>query len=191
MSKQDFDQYLQRKAVADTLADLDIIDWEAEKHFWLTKLDELYRTMRQWLREYIEAGQIRLSFHPISLYEEEVGEYTVQEALLTMGQQAVTLTPVGTALVGTKGRVDLRGPAGVIRLVLSDERLAGPRVVYRQRLFTSEAQKAAYYHRQALAPLEAIAVNWVWKISTNPPRISYQELTPDTFFDALLRVLNG
>ena len=150
MGKQDFDRYLQSTQVAEAGQE-DRIDWQAEKSFWLAKLDELYTNIAAWLQEYIDQEKVRLEFKPIELNEDEIGRYAAREAIISMAHKVVSLTPIGTALVGAKGRVDLAGPAGVVRLVLADKRLAGPAVVYRQRLVASP--QAAALDRQTLQPL--------------------------------------
>jgi hypothetical protein len=46
--------------------------------------------------------------------------------ILGIGRQEITLTPVGTLLFGSKGRVDVEGPAGRTRLVLVDQQSVRP-----------------------------------------------------------------
>ena len=36
-----------------------------------------------------------------------------------------------------------------------------------------------------------VQIDWVWKITSNPPRIKYTELNQETFLQCLMEVING
>ena len=186
MSKQEFSQFLQHASSRGTATGQgEEIDWEAEKELWLSQLSRLYSQVTGWTAEYTQSAQMR----NIQLREPEIGSYTAAMLRIWVGTTEVVMTPIGTAVVGTKGRVDLQGPAGTIRFVLGGKDWTHPQLVYRQRQYSSAARKAA-----ALLSLATVGVRdeeWTWKISTNPPSIRYRDLTADTFFEALLQVLNG
>ena len=46
--------------------------------------------------------------------------------ILKIGRQEITMTPVGTLLIGAKGRVEVVGPAGRTRLLLVNSKAFGP-----------------------------------------------------------------
>jgi hypothetical protein len=102
--------------------------------------------------------------------------------ILKIGPQEITMTPVGTLLIGAKGRVDVVGPAGRARFVLVDREASGPKVKVTVSIGQSKARQVEPSPRET---------EWAWKIATNPPTIQYIELTQDSLFQAILEVANG
>lgn len=162
------------------------VDWNKQRDEWLGYLDELYKTIERYLDRYISAGEIKLEYQDIPLNEENIGSYTARQLILSIGRKKITLTPVGTLLIGTKGVVAVAGPAGNTRLMLVDRDSTGPRITVRvltgPKLTEPELWATEASERR---------VNWVWKIVTSPPTVTYIELTQDSFFQALMEVANG
>ncbi len=114
------------------------------------------------------------------VYEELVGSYDVEQQIIVLGKNTVRLTPIGTFLIGTKGRVDMEGPRGVARLLLAPKEATAPKVS-----FSSAASRGDKTEG------DPQAIEWSWKLSTPPPHIRYIELTDDSFRAALMGVVNG
>lgn len=85
---------------------------------WLSYLDQLYATIRSYLETYIRAKQIEVEASTIRLFEEPLGFYESPSLLLRVGKIEIQFEPVGTFLIGTKGRVQVTGPAGSAALIL-------------------------------------------------------------------------
>jgi hypothetical protein len=185
MGKQDFEQYL-RTHPATPGEEPEVIDWAAEKEVWLRQLDKLYQNVESWLADYQQSGRVTMGFYPIRRFEDGIGWYKAQEANISIGNALVKLVPIGTALLGVKGRVDLEGPSATVHFVLTPREATSPQIV--RRVFISWSKKEASHPNTALAHL---ADEWVWKVSTNPPHIKYTDLTQDTFLDSLLTVIGG
>jgi hypothetical protein len=202
MSKKEFSEFLKRQTPG-VLQEEKPIDWVAEKERWLRQLSTLYNMVETFLKEYTDSGQIAISYNNMELSEENLGCYTVRAMTLAFGTNRVALTPIGTLLIGTAGRVDMTGPRGTVRLILADKDSTGLRVQVRVLDPTAPAQ------REVAKP-----INWEWKVVvTNPPRLPYQytrtvpsvpvgsiaaaprmtylKLTQDTFLDALMGISNG
>jgi hypothetical protein len=175
-----FDEFIQKHIASETGGGT--FDPEAEKAMWLGKLQALYALVKASLSEHIDAGKVTLTFQEIALMEEALGVYKVLEASISIGRQVVKLTPVGTFLIGARGRVDMRGPRGVARFLIVPPGSTAPRV----RVAVVEPGKPPPA-REAVAPPET----WVWKIAGSPPRITYADLTPDSFRDVLMGVMDG
>src|SRR5271157_3693933 len=94
------------------------IDWSKERDEWLGYLQQLYERIAEYLDEYIKGGTIKLRDSMIELNEENIGAYKAKRLVIAIGAQEIVLTPVGTLLIGSKGRVDVEGSAGNSRLVL-------------------------------------------------------------------------
>ncbi|MCX6832206.1 MAG: hypothetical protein NT028_08765, partial [candidate division Zixibacteria bacterium] len=123
MSKKDFETFLKKHASADMRDKA--IDWDREKQDWLGRIDEFYGTVQEWLKEYIDDGKIQISFDSIILNEDHIGSYETKKLHLRLASQEVVFSPIGTLLVGARGRIDMTGIAGRVRFVLVDEESAG------------------------------------------------------------------
>jgi hypothetical protein len=156
------------------------IDWAREREEWLGYLAELYAKVESFLAEYI-SHEITATYRDIGLNEENIGSYKARQMVLKIGRQEITLTPVGTLIVGMKGRVDIVGRAGEARLVLVDDRSSAIRV------------NVSIGSRYVPQPVEAAQekIKWVWKIATRPPAVQYIELTQDSLRRTLMEVANG
>jgi hypothetical protein len=146
-------------------------NWQEQRDEWITHLNDLYDKIQKYLERYISSKEIKLEFTQINLNEVDIGSYIVPQMTLVIGRKKIVFNPIGTMLVGAKGRVDVVGPAGKTRLVLVDSDAVGPRA--------------------AVRPTTGHAAKLVWKIVTPPPSIGYIELTQDSFFQAVMEVANG
>jgi hypothetical protein len=158
------------------------VDWARERDDWLQRLDQLYKLIEALLREYTDAGQIKLNYRDVALDEAGIGSYTARQMIIAIGIQEITLTPIGTLLIGTKGRVDVVGPVGHTRFMLVDKNASRPTVRITVGVQDRPASSAAEPPKQR---------EWTWKIVTAPPRIEYIELKRESLFRALLEVANG
>ncbi|HZG27648.1 MAG TPA: hypothetical protein VE079_04225 [Ensifer sp.] len=185
---QDFKAFVQRQQVK--AAEERTIDWIAEKQEWLDYLDKLYADIEIYLNEYIEAGAISLKRSHIELNEENIGTYNAPRLFIDIGPQQISLTPVGTLLIGTKGRVDVEGSSGSARLLLADRSAVSPRFVSRVSVVREDGPETTSARSSSEEP-PFPAVDWVWKIATKPPVIKFIDLTKETLFEMLMEVSNG
>jgi hypothetical protein len=169
-----FDRFIQEQiASSDTSGGP--LDLAAEKSLWLKKLEQLYALAADCLAKYIADETVRLEYSEIDLTEEWLGTYRVRQAHIMLGRQLVLLKPQGTFLIGSRGRVDMVGPRGSVRLTIVPESAGSPQ--FRWSL-------------SAATPLQS-AEAWVWKIASPPPNVVYIDLTADSFREALMSVVNG
>lgn len=159
------------------------VNWENDRDEWLIRLDELYKKIESFLAKYIQSGEIKRNYRDISLNEENIGSYTARQMILRIGRREVTLTPIGTLLIGAKGRVDAIGPAGRTRFVLVNSEASRPQM----KMTVSIGGKPDARPEEPRSK----EVGWAWKISTSAPRIEYIELTQESLFQALMEVANG
>jgi hypothetical protein len=170
----------QKKVVIDN-----VLDWHKEREDWLHYLRELYSRIAEYLNEYIEVGAIKLSESLIELNEEDIGTYKAMRLTIVIGGQEITLTPIGTNLIGSKGRVDVKGSAGTSRLVLINAR-AGQMI--RAKVTTVPRGAVAPASESPPAPKHT---EWVWKIVSRPPAMQFIELNKESLFQMLMEVSNG
>ncbi|MGA3259493.1 MAG: hypothetical protein ABSE35_11480 [Bryobacteraceae bacterium] len=179
----DFDAFVKREQTAAT-AEEERVDWAKERDEWLGHLKELYEQTESFLANYIGTGQIKVNYRDIQLDEENIGSYSARQMILKIGRQEITMTPVGTLLIGAKGRVDVVGPAGRARLVLVNSEASSPPTIKVRVSIGGKPEPPA-----VAAPPKQI--KWGWKIATSPPTVRYIELTQDSLFQALMEVANG
>lgn len=184
---QDFKAFVQRQQ--QKVVEEREIDWIAEKEEWLGYLERLYSDVETYLKEYIQAGSISIRRALIELNEENIGTYKAPRLFIDIGPQQISLTPVGTLLIGTKGRVDVEGSSGKARLLLVDRGSTSPRVISR---VTFRDRAASTIASDILDDAEVgQTIDWTWKIVTKPPAVNFIDLTKETLFEVLMEVSNG
>jgi hypothetical protein len=157
------------------------VNWSQVRNEWLGDLDQLYSKIESFLAKYLHAGQIRLEYRIISLNERDIGAYNARQMVLRIGRQQVDLVPVGTLLMGSKGQVDVVGPAGKAEIMLVDGKLDArrPRVLVTVgvggRLASSEQVREPH---------------WEWRIVSPPPERRYIEITQESLFQLIMEVAN-
>ncbi len=179
MSRADFDDFLKRQ---DSMsAQIKPIDPAVQLEEWRAHLSKLYQRVQQLLRQYAERGVVQISFRKVELNEEFSGPYDIDVMDLRIAGALIVFQPIGTMLIGAKGRVDVKGPKGVMRLVLIRADVTQPSQLIRVRvMIAGEPQQDEQVPESS--------ADWVWKISPPPPVTRYIELNEDSFFDLLLNV---
>ncbi len=186
MPKTDFDEFVKRQQAEKEAAAS--IDWGSQRDQWLNYLNALYAQIESFLEAYLSAGQAQCEYREIPLNEENIGSYTARQMFLKIGRQEVTFTPVGTLLIGTKGRVNVLGSAGESRLLLLDKKATNARSLI--KVTVSVVGKGTPPSTPPVSqPLEPI--EWVWKIVSRPPEMKFTDLTQDAFFEMILEVANA
>lgn len=171
MPKSSFDQLVEEEQEAKQAQTP--VDWESERERWLHDLSKLYGQIQEFLGAYIEKGQVHIRFDDIWLDEENIGRYAAPRMTIVIGRKTVTMQPIGTLLIGSRGRVDVIGPAGQARLSLLNDKISKLSQLIRVTVSS---------------PAE---INWVWRILSRPPSGDVIELTKENFLTLLAEVSNG
>jgi hypothetical protein len=186
MSKTDFEAFVKRQQAEAKAEKESGFDPKQQLHQWLGYLDSLYKQIEGFLHTYLEGHTAKIALRDVQLNEEFIGTYTAPMLTLTIGRSTVTFTPIGTMLIGTKGRVDVKGPLGAARLLLLNKKVTNARQLIQVKVTINGAPPAPSPAEQAINQIE-----WAWKISTPPPEMKFMDLTQDAFFDMILAVANG
>lgn len=97
---------------------------QARIDFYLSELDKLYHLIDEdWIADYIANETIKTEIQPIQITEEELGEYTANKKYIIIGGYRLCLEPVGTYLIGAKGRVDLKYKNNSYKFILIGENI--------------------------------------------------------------------
>lgn len=58
---------------------------------------------------------------PITLNEYRIGSYEASKLILYIGRDTVDIEPIGTIILGAKGRVDVKAGGASFKIVLTDK----------------------------------------------------------------------
>ena len=170
MSKKDFDNMLSQHEKVETDSQ---IDWKKTKKEWLDFIEVFYNSVENWLKPYMKQKKLKFSYTTSVISEDYIGSYKVKKMLIVFAGQQVIVEPVGTLLIGTKGRIDMEGTRGRVQFILADKDSKGMKIGFSEK----EKQNAQ---------------DWTWKIVVRDSRsIAYNEFNEDNFFSALMEITNG
>ena len=147
------------------------IDYKKDKREWLAKIDKFYELIQGFIRDYLQQGKISEEWKTIQLQEDHFGEYEVQQLILKIGKKRLIFKPIGRFIIGCQGRIDLISDLGSVRFLLVPK----------------DFDKPGSFFMGHFGP----QTQWLWKIASRPPKVSYLEITEETFFEAVMEVVNA
>ncbi len=90
---------------------------------WLNAVRDLYIEIEtKYLARLIKDKVVTVSRRPKTMFEESLGEYSVDDLIINVGDESAVFSPKGRLIVGAQGRVDLEGERAVVTLVLNPGR---------------------------------------------------------------------
>lgn len=183
MGKEKFEEYLKSQQNMKN----EPIDWELKKEEWVKDIEVLLNQIKGYFEKYKD--NVSLEEQILSINEEYLGIYATKKLIIKFNNDTVTFTPIGRNIIGAKGRIDMEGKAGKVKFVLVGEHSSSPKIT--MTIISNKQEQEAY--EQKIKEQEEIEKQEkdVWKISTPLPKIKYLELNEDSFFDALMEVING
>lgn len=184
MTRKEFDRFVQRKR--EEQAAIGSFDDRRELEDWYAYLDLLYININNYLKTYIENGAMHIEYRPIEINEEFSGPYEMRSMLLHIGVSVIVFKPIGTMLIGSKGRVDVHGPRGTARLGLVNKKFEDARQMIQIRVIPAGQQATA-----PESPPQPEKIEWEWKIMAPAPTIKFITLTEETFFDMILSIADA
>jgi hypothetical protein len=105
---------------------------------------------------------------------------------IKIGRQYVQLEPVGTLLIGSKGRVDIVGTAGRAQILLVNEKAKSVADLIKVTV-TSGSKK----DMPPPPPASAGPISWAWKIVSQGARREFVEVNKESFFELLMEIANA
>jgi len=182
MTKKDFDKFISQKE--EEIKAYPKVDWEAKKNEWLSCLHTLYGLFEDALKEYVTKGVIVIRYDEIKIIEELIGSYNAKTMLINIAGETIRLKPIGTNLIGSKGRVDMLGNSNSIMIVLVDSRMKGVRDHIKVSIHDDgEVPKEE--------PQDKTPIQLGWKFVTAPPTRKYQPVNEETIYSVLMELSNG
>ena len=185
MGKSSFREFVEREKKIDL--QVKEVNWEEKKQLYLSRVDDLYKNIEAFLREFIESKAVRIERNAVNIDEEYIGEYDVPVLDIYLYNKHAALIPAGTNMIGSPGRVDLVCDYDVRRIILADKNEDKPQI-FRAISHTEEEKEQAKKRGEEWIRRKR---DYVWKFITDPPEIRYIDLTEDSFFNSLQEVLGG
>jgi hypothetical protein len=122
MAESDFEKLVRQAADKETSEqEQGEAELKLTKEWWPRQVSELFDSIHTWLRPLIESRSLAFERLQVRKHEELLGDYTIQEAKITLTSRTMTFDPVGTYIVGAYGRVDVNAPRGKVTLLLLGE----------------------------------------------------------------------
>ncbi len=180
MSKKVFDEFINRQV--NEKSDSKPVDWDAKRDEWLEYLSKFYEKVEYFLKEYLDEKKLTRDYTEKTIFEEYIGSYSAKVLNIELGSHRLELEPVGTNIIGAKGRVDLIGANGTVKFLLVNKKSSGPKIKLNVWIEGEKTPEKADEHE---------VVEWDWKIATPPPVIKYIDLEQDTFLEVLMEVIGG
>ncbi|ELI8161202.1 TPA: hypothetical protein ACVEY8_004042 [Yersinia enterocolitica] len=153
--------------------------------------NNLYKAIRESIKELVDDDLVSLRMEKISIYEEGLGDYNIESLYISFANEKVQLKPVGTMLIGSKGRVDMIGPKGIERFTLIRKGIKSPSQLIKVTVSVVGGGNLSTSPEKKLTPKSTID-DWEWKILPNEINWSkFEEVTNESIIQALMRVING
>lgn len=154
-------------------------------------VDDLYKIALDPIQELINEGLIQESREEILINEELLGEYKIDALVLTINNKKIKFEPVGTMLIGSKGRVDVTGPFGKERFLLIRKGVKSPSDLVKVTFHVSGAPKQEEEKKREENKKPSIS-DWEWKTMPSDSRwVKFNDVNADTMTDIIMRMING
>jgi hypothetical protein len=87
---------------------------------WIRSVNALYDEIEiKYLARLIKEKVLTITRRRKMLFEEDLGEYSIDDLEINVGDERAIFSPKGHRIVGAQGRLDLEGDRGVVTLVLN------------------------------------------------------------------------
>lgn len=158
------------------------VDWDAQKEEWLGFIKQFYDSVELWLKPYLDQNKVSYEYRKISLTEDHIGTYEADIMIINFAGQQIKLKPIGTLLIGTKGRIDMEGARGRAQFILADKDSKEMKIGVS---ISTNGEASSEKHQRKIP-------DWTWKIVLREPRkIAYEDFNEDNFFNSLVEIANG
>ncbi len=95
------------------------LDWVLRKKQWLDSIELLHKNIQTWLAPVVSQSLLKINKRDTSVYEQYLGSYQAPQLDIVIGSDIILLIPKGTFILGSYGRIDMKGPKGEKLLVES------------------------------------------------------------------------
>ena len=93
------------------------------KEEWMQNLNKFLNEIKEWVSEAKKEGLLEVIEQSIEISEEGIGTYKAPSLILRTGRDSVVIKPIGTMILGARGRVDMTSPKRSFMFLLSKEKV--------------------------------------------------------------------
>lgn len=94
------------------------VNWKERKTIWIGSITKLYNSISSWLQPFVDDELLKVKKDiTLNITEEYIGHYSINRYDIYLGNDIISLTPKGTLIFGSYGRIDMSGPKGEIMLI--------------------------------------------------------------------------
>lgn len=90
---------------------------EQRKSDWLKGVSGVYEKIESWISKYKKEDLIQTNYASARIDESLIGQYETQKLTLIIGNKIIEIVPIGTYILGSYGRIDIRGSKGTYHLI--------------------------------------------------------------------------
>lgn len=139
-----------------------------------SKVDAFYHELyTNWLAGFIE--RMKPERVPINITEEQLGTYSVDSLTLTVGPNRLQFAPVGTILIGTRGRIDLQSGQNTAMFILTGQQ-------------ARSARNHIVSSIDGQSPREDKMDKEVWKLVDTEKRMKFVDITPKVMQNLIMKI---
>jgi hypothetical protein len=91
----------------------------ARSNWFVNEVKALFDSIERWLEPVTKEKLVKFDRKPLPINEGMLGEYTTQQATITLDNEVLEMIPLGTIIFGSFGRIDVKGPRGQLMLILN------------------------------------------------------------------------
>jgi len=143
-------------------------------------VEEFYNSVcNEWLKDNIDKGLIITKRQLIQVYEESLGMYDIDALDIHIGSIVINLRPIGTILIGTRGRIDISYRSRNGMFVLTGENIESPSAHIVISVNGEKPSKQKDPGRE------------VWKFVDRRGMMSYVSLNTEVFQQIIMGLING
>lgn len=136
--------------------------------YYRNLVKSLYADIDSWLDEEIKDGKIKTGTESVTITEEPLGRYSIDQKWIQIGNANIQFQPIGTMLVGTNARVDMVYRSKDVMIIREGKNVDSP----------------YYPHKRAKG-------KEVWKYVKYDEQLSYVTLDKDRFEDLIIQIVDG
>jgi|SRR6185437_1742590 hypothetical protein len=107
MATEAFEDFLKKKKEEDKK-----VDWEGRRNKWIKTVNDFYNNIHKWLYPFVSQSLLQIKIKEILVSEEYIGSYKLNRLDISIGNDVISLIPRGTLILGSYGRIDMKGPKG-------------------------------------------------------------------------------
>ena len=143
-------------------------------------VNEFYNLVcNDWLKDNIQKGLIETKHRQIQIYEESLGNYEIDSLDIHIGNVVINFRPIGTILIGTRGRIDMNYRSRSRMFVLTGENIKSPSAHIVISVNGEKPRKQKDSGRE------------VWKFVDRRGMMSYVSLNAEVFQEIIMGLING